>query len=265
VGVVAGAVGLRDAPEGERVLQVSRGPGPPQITPGEELPQPVRRPRLARVGPHPGRLGVHRREVPAERLHRERGRDVEGVQQPGHVRQDERAVPHRHAVGANKREPLLGLEPHRFETRHRKRLVARHPAPAVVGLAAPDEDLSDLGHLGEVGLPNRPPESHHRVHPGVQGVGEGPHELRPYPHAALRHPVGARDHHRPHDLGGYLGSLVGGVTAHQLGGELLKVLQGYTIARERAHPRVSTVDEVPALQHPVHHVPRPPHALQRRG
>src|SRR5215217_7078758 len=63
VGVVAGAVGLRDAPEGERVLQVSRGPGPPQITPGEELPQPVRRPRLARVGPHPGRLGVHRREV----------------------------------------------------------------------------------------------------------------------------------------------------------------------------------------------------------
>jgi predicted transcriptional regulator len=28
---------------------------------------------------------------------------------------------------------------------------------------------------------------------------------------------------------------------------------------------VSTVDEVSALQHPVHHVPRPPHALQRRG
>jgi hypothetical protein len=68
VGVVAGPVGLRDAPEGERVLQIARGPRPPQVAPRQKLPQPVSGPRLAWVGPHPGRLGVHRREVPPERL-----------------------------------------------------------------------------------------------------------------------------------------------------------------------------------------------------
>ncbi len=64
VGVVAGPVGLGDAPEGERVLQVARGTRTPQVTPGEKLPQPVRGPRLSWVGPHPGRLGVDGREVP---------------------------------------------------------------------------------------------------------------------------------------------------------------------------------------------------------
>src|SRR5215208_6992081 len=57
---------------------------------------------------------------------------------------------------------------------------------------------------------------------------------------------------------------MGGVPAHELGRELLEVLQRYAVARERAYPRVGAVDEIPTLEHPVYHFPCPPDALQRR-
>jgi hypothetical protein len=110
-------------------------------------------------------------------------------------------VPHRHAVGAYEGETLLGLEPRRLKASRRERLRAGHSASFVIGLAAPDEDLPDLSHLGQVGLSHRTPEPNHGVYSGVQRIDECPHQLHPHPHAALRHSVGPCDHHRPHDLG----------------------------------------------------------------
>ena len=66
-------------------------------------------------------------------------------------------MPHRHAVGAYEGEPLLGLEPRRLQASRRERLRAGHAASFVIGLAAPDEDLPDLRHLGQVGLSHGTP------------------------------------------------------------------------------------------------------------
>jgi hypothetical protein len=113
---------------------------------------------------------VDGREVSPERLQGERRRHVEGVEEVGHVGEDERSVAHRHAVGADEREPLLGLQAYGLEARRPKGLGSRHPASPVLGLAAADEDLSYLSHLGEVGLADGSSPPDDGVDPGVQGV-----------------------------------------------------------------------------------------------
>jgi hypothetical protein len=230
VGVVASAVGLGHAPEGERVLQVARRAWTPQVATFEQLPQPVSRPRLARVGPHPGRLGVDGRKVRPVGFQGERRGNVEGVEKVGHVGEDQRAVTHRDPVGAYERETLLRFQVHGLESRRPQGLRAGQPAILVVGLSTSDQDLPDLRHLGQVGLSHGAPGANNGMDPGVQGVEESLDELGPHPHAALGHAVRPRGHHRAHDAGVQFGTLVRGVAGDQAHGELLQVLEGDTVA-----------------------------------
>ena len=132
----------------------------------------------------------------------------------------------------------------------------------MIRLAATDKDLSDLRHLGQVGLAHRAARAHDRTDARIQSIEERLYELGPYPDAPLRHAVRPRDHHRPHDLCGKLSTLVRGVAGDQAYGELLQALERDAVTRERADTRVHAVHQVTALQDPVHDVPSPPYALE---
>jgi hypothetical protein len=214
------------------------------------------------MGPHPGRLRVDGRQVRPVGFQGERRGNVEGVEQVGHVGEHQRAVAHRHPVGAYQGEALFRFQAHGLQPGGPQGVGAREPASLEVGLPATDQDLPDLRHLGQVGLPDRTAGADHGMDPGVQGVEKGLDELGPHPHAALGHAVRPRGHHRAHHAGAQLVALVGGVAGNQAHGELLQVLEGYAVAGKRAHPRVHTVDQVTALEDPVHHVPRPPHVVE---
>jgi hypothetical protein len=169
-------------------------------------------------------------------------------------------VAHRDPVCAYEREPFFRFQAHGLETGGPQSFCAWHPSPRVIRLAATDQDLPDLRHLGQVRLTHRATCPHYWMDSRIQSIEEHLYELGPYPDAALRHAIRPRDHHRPHDLGAQLSTLVRGVAGDQAYGELLQALEGDAVARERADTRVHAVHQVSALQYPIHDVPSPPYA-----
>src|ERR671920_2376983 len=96
------------------------------------------------------------------------------------------------------------------------------------------QDLPDLRHLGQVGLAHRATCPHYWMDSRIQSIEERLYELGPYPDAALRHAIRPRDHHRPHDLGAQLSTLVRGVAGDQAEREQLHAPRGGAGARGRA-------------------------------
>ena len=195
-------MGLRHAADRERVLEVARGAAAPQAAAAISS----RRRAEAATSPACGRIRaaaswITERFAPkASKL--ERGRDQHALGEVGGVDQHERAAAHRHAVRADQRQRLLGLERDRLEPAPARSACAPgQRLAAELGVAAADQHLADVGHLREVALPDRADHADDRVHAGVERGDEQLDQLAAHADAGLRHPVRARQHHRAHDVG----------------------------------------------------------------
>ena len=262
--VVQRAVGLRDAAERQRVLQVARARLGPQAAAGEQIGEPHRRGELAGMGARAGHGGVQDRQVRAEALERQRRRDLEVREQLGDVVQHERPAADRDAVEADERKRLLRREADRPQAGELEGPGAVVDLAAELRAPAPDEDLADVGHLVDVGLADRPELAHDRVHAVVEQVDERLQQLGAHADARGAHGVRPRDHHRPHHVLGQLAPVGRGLVGDRGDREALELVGRHRLAGERAEPGVQTVGRRAALEHLVDDHARLAHAVERR-
>ena len=104
------AVDLREAAEGERVLEVSRGAWLPEVAPFEEAADALEGEAEPRIRPDVADGRMEHRQIGGERLEVHGARDVERAHEPFRVRDGERREPRRERVRVDERDALFGEE-----------------------------------------------------------------------------------------------------------------------------------------------------------
>ena len=101
----------------------------------------------------------------------------------------------------DEREPFLGLRDDRREARARQRVRRGQQLAVELGLAAPDHDDRDRGHVHEVARADGAGARHDRVHARVEHRDEQPHGFEREARTAARSAADAGEHRGAHVLG----------------------------------------------------------------
>ena len=253
-------MGLRHAADRQRVLEVARRAGTPQRAVLEQVAQPRHRGRLPAVGPHPRGRRMDHRQVGRERLEAQRGRDLHALDQVGGVDEHERAAAHRHAVGADQPQRLLGPERDRLEPGAASASSPGAVSPSYSAQPRPISTLPMSAISDRSPWPTEPTIRTIGWTPGVEQRHQQLDQLAAHTDAGLEHPVDARDHHRPDDVGGQRAAVGGDLVGDGGERERADLLERDVVARERAETGVEPVDRLAAGQHPVDDVARGAHA-----
>ena len=183
----------------------------------------------------------------------------------GGVHQDERAATHRDPVGSDQRRAPPWA-------RARSARGRRAPAPPRPGASRPRTPPtrarsgpcrcrpSPTGRPGRPSRPCGPPGGSRRLSSGDERLDE----LAPHADARLEHAVDAREHHRPHDVGGQRAAVGRRPGRRRWRTRSADLLERDVVARQRAEAGVEAVDRLAAGQHAIDDVARGAHPHERR-
>ena len=190
--VVDGAQDAGGVAERERVLQVARASGLPQVRALQQRPH-------ARAAPHDAGVGSRQRDrrvegggVGGEGLPIERGRDRARIEQAQRVGQRERRQPGAERVVVDQRDALLGGQ--------------GHVAADAVG---------EVGQRAEIALARGAEQPHARRLVGVQRIDDAREQLGAHAGGALGEAVREPQHGGAHDLARCVGAGRHAVIAQQ--------------------------------------------------
>jgi len=157
----------------------------------------------------------------------------------------------------DQRDPFLGLQHHRLETR-RTQQVTRGPLGAVVPQHAfADQTERQMCERGEIATrPDTPLLRHWRVESRVEHARQQIDEIRSRARETLGDDIGAQQHHRPYLTFGEMRADTHGVAAHEIDLQFGKPVRRNGHFRELAETGGDSVDRLGPQQHRVHGAPR---------
>ncbi len=243
-----GAVDLRDAAQRVRVLQRAVSGAPGGAGAGEHGPQALGRPDLPGERAQGVDVGVERRGRAVQRLDRQGGDRVGGVDQTLGRDGRQRAEPRHEVRAVDEGQALLGLEHERLEARGGERRGAVEPAPGGVGrLALADEHERGVRGRRQVAAgAQRAGPRHAGDHVLVQQRGEVLQHHRPHARVPAQQAVDPDGQGRAHRVARQVLPEAGGVRAQERELHRTRLLGADGEADERAVSGRHPVDRLAA-------------------